>query len=131
MSYSTTTYFPTNMGGANFSPYNYQTAVPMQQNQQSQPNTGSIMTVYVHSDDEVLSYPVAAGTTVQLINFSSNKFWLKSTSTAGIPEPIREFEFKETTAPPVQSSGVSRQEFDDLSKKIDKLISDLGGGSNG
>jgi hypothetical protein len=90
------------------------------------------MTIFVNSEEEANSYPVAAGTTVLLLSFACNKFWLKSTSTSGVPEVMRVFSFEEKTAtPPQQSAGVSREEFDSLSKKIDKLISDLGGASNG
>lgn len=131
--YTTNPYYQTNMGGTNFSPYNYQAVVPLsQQNPQPQQTPGSIMTIFVNSEDEVKNYPVAAGVTVLLLSFNLKKFWLKSTSTNGVPEGLREFPFEETTpAQTPQPGGVSREEFDSLSKKIDKLISDLGGGSNG
>ena len=124
-------YYPTSLGGASFSPYtNYQTAVPLAQ--QPQNTSGNIMTVFVNSEEEMRSYPVAAGTTVLLLSFTCKKFWLKSTSTSGVPEAVREFPFEETTVAPSQNqSGVTREEFDSLSKKIDKLISDLGGNNNG
>lgn len=101
--------------------------------QQPQNNSGNLMTIVIDSDEFVSTYPVAAGTKVQLINFTSGKFWLKETSMAGVPEPIREFSFKEKTLniPSPQTSGVTREEFDSLSKKIDKLINDLGGTQNG
>lgn len=135
--YNTNPYYQTQVGGAGFSPYNYQTAFPMaqtnaQQSPQNQQGGGSIMTVFVHSEEEVMGYPVAAGVTVLLISFELGKFWLKSTSTSGVPQALRIFPFTEET--PKQegvSNGVSREEFDSLSKKIDKLISDLGGSSNG
>lgn len=131
--YNTNPYYPTSMGGSNFSPYNYQTAVPLpQQNPQPQQTPGSIMTIFVKSEDEVTNYPVAAGVTVILLSFNLKKFWLKSTSTNGVPEGLRVFPFEEATpAQTPQPGGVSREEFDSLSKKIDKLINDLGGGSNG
>lgn len=125
--YNTNPYYPTNTG--NFSPYNYQVAVPMQQPQQQQ--SGNIMTIFIGSEEEANSYPVAAGTTVLLLCFQKNKFWLKSTSTSGVPEALREFSFDEKTQAPVQTGGVTREEFDKLSSKIDKLINDLGGASNG
>lgn len=128
--YTTTPYYPTNMGGTNFSPYSYQTAVPMAQ-PQTQNNSGNIMTIFIGSEEEANSYPVAAGTTVLLLCFQLNKFWLKSTSTSGVPEQLRKFSFDEETQAPVTSGGVTREEFDSLSKKIDKLINDLGGASNG
>lgn len=128
--YNTNPYYPTNMGGANFSPYSYQTAVPMAQ-PQTQTNSGNIMTIFIGSEEEANSYPVAAGTTVLLLCFAKKKFWLKSTSTSGVPEALREFTFDETTQVAPVPTGVTRDEFDALSKKIDKLINDLGGASNG
>ena len=129
MAYNTSPYYPTATGGINFAPSNYQTAVPLQQPPQQTP--GSIMTIFVNSEDEVRNYPVAAGVTVLLLSFNLKKFWLKSTSTNGVPESLREFPFEEKTVVPQPSTGVSREEFDSLSKKIDKLIADLGGASNG
>lgn len=108
--------------------------IPTLPTYQSQPqnNSGNIMTIFVNSEDEANSYPVAAGTTVLLLCFPLKKFWLKSTSTSGVPEALREFSFEEKTiTPPAQNSGVTRDEFESLSKKIDKLIQDLGGNSNG
>lgn len=128
--YNTSPYYPTTMGGANFSPYSYQTAVPMAQ-PQAQNNSGNIMTIFIGSEEEANSYPVAAGTTVLLLCFQQKKFWLKSTSTSGVPEQLREFTFDEKTPTLTARGGVSREEFDSLSKKIDKLINDLGGASNG
>lgn len=128
--YTTTPYYPTNMGGANFSPYSYQTALPMAQ-PQAQNSSGNIMTIFIGSDEEANNYPVAAGTTVLLLCFQLNKFWLKSTSTSGVPEQLREFSFDEKTPTLTAQGSVSREEFDKLSSKIDKLINDLGGASNG
>ena len=107
---------------------NFQTAVPLPQAQQT---PGSIMTIFVSSEDEVKNYPVAAGVTVLLLSFNLKKFWLKSTSTNGVPETLREFPFEETTPKTETSTGVSREEFESLSKKLDKLLSELGGESNG
>lgn len=109
----------------NFSPYSYQTAVPIQQPQQ---NTQSgLMTIMVSSEDEMINYPVAAGVTVLLISFNLGKFWLKSTSTNGVPQQPRVFEFTEKTTIQPTTNGVTREEFDSLSSKIDKLIAELGG----
>ena len=127
--YNTTPYYPTATGGMNFSPYNYQTAVPMSQLQQQA--SGNIMTIFIGSEEEANSYPVAAGTTVLLLCFQLKKFWLKSTSTSGVPEQLREFTFDEKTPTLTARGSVSRDEFDKLSAKIDKLINDLGGTSNG
>lgn len=114
---------PTTIGGINYSPSYGQTAVPLQTQQQT-----SLLTVFVDSESEVNDYPVAAGTTVQLISFKMGKFYLKSTATNGVPQPIRVFSFtEETAAPEIQNGAVSRDEFNALNAKLDKLIAELGG----
>lgn len=128
MAYNYNSGVPYAYGGINFTPYSNQTPLPTPQ---AQNNSGNIMTIFIGSEEEANSYPVAAGTTVLLICFQLNKFWLKSTSTSGVPEQPRKFSFDEETPAPVTSGGVTREEFDSLSKKIDKLINDLGGASNG
>ncbi len=124
--YNTNPYYQTPTG-MNFNQMP-QTVVPLPQAQQT---PGSIMTIFVSSEDEVKNYPVAAGVTVLLLSFNLKKFWLKSTSTNGVPETLREFPFEETTPKAPSNTGVSREEFEGLSKKLDKLLSELGGESNG
>lgn len=95
-----------------------------------QPST-NLMTIFVNSEEEVLNYPVAAGLTVLLISFNQNKFWLKSTSTNGVPQPLRFFNFTEevrtNSSQNNQNDYVSKDEFKTLSDKLDKLLQDLGG----
>ena len=101
------------------------TAAPLQQ----QTNNGNMLTVFVDTEEEVNDYPVAAGTTVQLISFKLGKFYLKSTGTNGVPQPIRVFVFTEET-PKNQNTvegSVSREEFNALNNKLDKLLKELGG----
>lgn len=98
---------------------------PTQQN-----NSNSLMTVLVNSEDEVNNYPVAAGFTVMLVDFSHNKFWLKSTAMNGVPQPPRVFTISEISQQPAQiqnGSNVTREEFDALNSKLTKLIASLGG----
>ena len=111
------------IGTQQFNPY----MIPQTQLQQQPQQTGSILMIQIQSDDEVNTYLVAAGTTVMLINFSTMKFWLKSTNTSGVPEPVRKFSFKEEVTHSPQTNTVTREEFNNLSEKIDKLLKDLGG----
>ena len=106
-----------------------QTAVPTSTYIQPQPQQQtSLLTVFVDNEAEVNDYPVAAGTTVQLISFNMGKFYLKSTATNGVPQPIRVFNFtEETKAPEIQNGAVSRDEFNALNEKLNKLIQELGG----
>lgn len=93
-----------------------------------QPNAMSLMTVFVNNEQEVNDYPVAAGMTVQLICFKLGKFWLKSTGTNGVPQPIRAFTFTEDAQPSqIQNDSVSRDEFNALNEKFEKLLKELGG----
>lgn len=99
-------------------------------NQPQQNNSNSLMTVLVNSEDEVNNYPVAAGFTVMLVDFSHNKFWLKSTAMNGVPQPPRVFTISEISQQPAQiqnGSNVTREEFDALNSKLTQLIASLGG----
>lgn len=113
----------------------YQSYQPMMQQlspqQTQQQPSNSILTVFVNSEDEVNLYPVAAGVTVMLVCFSNHKFYLKSTSKTGVPEPLRIFPFTEETqiATENQNAGnyATKEEMMTLSDKLDKLIASLGG----
>ncbi len=99
-------------------------------NQQMQTSNGSLMTVFIDNEEAVNDYPVAAGLTVQLISFKLGKFWLKSTATNGVPQPVRSFSFTEDTQPAqIQNDSVSRDEFNALNAKLEKLLKELGGDS--
>lgn len=112
-----------------YNPYVPQTSVT--------PMEGGFYTVLVNGESGAISYPVASGNTVLLMDFNSNKFWLKSTNVNGIPQQLRSFSFKEET-PDIQngSQGVTRSEFVELSQNVsslaqnvNKLIKELEGDS--
>ena len=113
----------------------YQSYQPMLQQlspqQTQQQPSNSILTVFVNSEEEVNLYPVAAGVTVMLVCFSNHKFYLKSTSKTGVPEPLRIFPFTEEIhiSPENQNVGnyATKEEMRSLSDKLDKLIASLGG----
>lgn len=111
----------------------YQPLQQFQPQQQSQQPSSNLMTIFVNSEEEVMNYPVAAGLTVLLLSFNLQKFWLKSTNTNGVPQPLRVFPFTEEiqqSAPIAnnQNDLVTRDEFKALNEKLEKLINDLGGG---
>ena len=115
----------------NYNPY-YTGTPNMNQTVQTQSQPMNLMNsftaVLVDSEASARAYPVAAGNTVVLIDFNSGHFWFKSTEATGMPQQLRTFEFKEVTQQPVQQvQGVSREEFNALNDKIDKLIAELGG----
>ena len=105
----------------------YQNLMP----QQPTNSNSSLMTVLVSSEEEVNNYPVAAGMTVMLMDFGHKRFWLKSTAMNGVPQAPRVFTMEEISLQPPKnqndSNMVTREEFDTLNAKLDKLISSLGG----
>jgi len=119
---------------------NYYTGTPQnytgyQQPAPAQTTTSSFYTVLVNGEAGANAYPVASGNTVMLMDFNSNKFWLKTTNTNGIPQPLRSFNFKEEIQE-IQNGtpGVTRDEFNTLSQNVssltesvNKLLKDLGG----
>ena len=94
-------------------------------------SNSSLMAVLVSSEEEVNNYPVAAGMTVMLMDFAHKRFWLKSTAMNGVPQAPRVFTMEEISLQPPKnqndSNMVTREEFDTLTAKLDKLISSLGG----
>ena len=126
-----TAYNPNGVIQNQYQQQGYQNNQMMQMNQNN--NSGNLMTIAVSTEDEVNNYPVAAGMTVLLISFNLGKFWLKSTNTSGIPEPLRIFPFKEEKPNQVQpqQNAVTREEFSELAESVKKLINDLGGTNNG
>lgn len=109
----------------------YQSYNAMQSQPQTQQASNSILAVLVNSEDEVNYYPVAAGVTVMLVSFNLGKFYLKSTSKNGVPEPLRTFPFKEDVPVSVtnQNDGlyVRQEDFKALSDKLNALIDKMGG----
>jgi len=121
---------------------NYYTWTPQGHTEYQPPQqtqTSSFYTVLVNGDAGANAYPVASGNTVLLMDFNSNKFWLKSTNANGIPQPLRCFDFKEEIQEIQNGSGngVTRDEFNVLSQNVssltesvNKLLHDLGGSGN-
>ena len=122
--------YPTYYSGQNSYYSQQQQYQPQLQPQQA--SNGSIMTVQVNSEEDVNMYPLAAGTTVLLISFEKQKFWIKSRGTDGVPLPVRTFPFKEevNTLANNQNGAVTREEFNQLNSKLNKLLEELGGVKN-
>lgn len=102
---------------------NYNMFAPMQQAQ------NQIMLVPVQGEGGAQMYPVAAGSTVALIDFDACVFWLKTTAPNGLPQQMRKFEFKEIVqAVPGTENAVTREEFASLQEKMQKILDALGEG---
>jgi len=94
---------------------------PMQQTQ------NQIMLVPVNGEGGAQMYPVAAGSTVALIDFDACIFWLKTTAPNGLPQQMRKFEFKEIVqAAQTDGNMVTREEFSSLQDKLNKVLEALG-----
>ena len=94
---------------------------PMQQTQ------NQIMLVPVNGEGGAQMYPVAAGSTVALIDFDACIFWLKTTAPNGLPQQMRKFEFKEIVqATQADGNTVTREEFSSLQDKLNKVLEALG-----
>lgn len=88
-----------------------------------------IMLVPVNGEGGAQMYPVAAGSTVALIDFDACVFWLKTTAPNGLPQQMRKFEFKEIIqAVPGSENMVTRQEFTALQESMNKILAALGDG---
>lgn len=102
-------------------------AMPQITMQQPQNN---IIMVTVQGENGAQMYPVAAGNTVLLADFDAKLFWLKTTESNGLPQPMRKFRFEEITPQPQNAvaNAVTREEFDELRKMIAALAA--GGAKN-
>lgn len=92
-----------------------------------QTQSGSVMTVFVSSDSSAATYPVAAGSTVALVDLDHGNMWFKSTDMNGMPCPIRTFKIEEVTPQPQNTDTVTRQEFDELSSQLQQILAALKG----
>lgn len=87
----------------------------------SQQNNGI---VWVQGESGAKAYPVPPGNTVLLMDSESSIFYIKSTDSSGIPQPLRTFEYTERTQTVIEEKEkdyVTREEFDDLKKLLDDL----------
>lgn len=77
--------------------------MPMQQPMQMQqpvPQPQSNGIVWVQGLSAAKSFPVAANTTVMLLDSESSVFYLKTSDASGMPLPLRVFDYKERTQNP-------------------------------
>ena len=77
----------------------------------------------VSGEGAVQMYPVKAGKTAVLIDFDSNKFWVKSTRKNGMPEQTRRYSFIEDEYEEDKSKYVTA---DDLKKFEERIMKALG-----
>jgi hypothetical protein len=109
----------------------YQQAIPqIQQNvpqQQVQPQNNGI--IWVQGEQAAKGYPVAPNQSVLLMDSEQSAFYIKSADNAGMPQPLRIFDYSErnTNLVPVQQvAQQSEQHFvthTEFEEKLDEIKS--------
>lgn len=81
--------------------------------------------IFVQGEAGAKSYPVSPGGTVLLMDSEGDRFFLRSADGAGMPLPLRKFEFKEIKEQPQNSSNEDiaglRKEIDEMKKLLEGL----------
>ena len=98
-------------------------AQPAQQQNMAQP-TQQINVVEVGSENEATGYLVAAGASVLLWWRAGHKFFWKSRDMNGSPYPMKTMSYTdddEPTAPQATPEYITRDEFNGLVQKVNKL----------
>ena len=107
----------------------YQAAMPqIQQNvpqQQTQPQNNGI--IWVQGEQAAKGYPVAPNQSVLLMDSEQSAFYIKSADNAGMPQPLRIFDYSERNTNPVpaqhpEQSFVTHLEFDEKLEELKSMI---------
>ena len=86
-------------------------------------NSQCMSVVLVNGESGAQFYPVAPNNTVFLMDFNSNKFWVKSTRSNGFPDPMRSFSFVEDTPKEEDSSKyATREEINEIKRMLERLM---------
>lgn len=105
----------------------YQQTVP--QAQQAQPQNNGI--IWVQGEQAAKGYPVAPNQSVLLMDSEQSAFYIKSADNAGMPQPLRIFDYSErsTNSVPVQQASqqpeqnfVTHTEFEEKLEEIKSMI---------
>lgn len=93
----------------------------------NQPQFRSINIVLVNSIEDARSYQMPPGVPVLFMDQSMTSFLMRSTDPNGFLLPDRTWSMTETTPKPTVPAGdyVTKNEFKELSDKIDKLVAQL------
>lgn len=92
---------------------------------------------WVQGEADAKSRPVAAGHSVILMDSEESVFYIKTVDQSGMPQPLRIFDYKERKSQERSSAEasnvpasdvVTRQEFNALSEKVDRLFGEGGEG---
>lgn len=105
----------------------YQEAMAIQTPQPQQTGQGVI---WVQGEAAAKSWMVSPGTTVLLMDSEKPAFYLKSADAAGMPLPLRIFDYAErqqnaTPTPDPENKYVTRDEYEELSRKYAEIMDKL------
>ena len=106
----------------------------LKQNQYQPQNASPI--IWVQGEAAARAYMVAAGNSVLLMDSDESVFYLKSTDTSGMPQPMRIFDYTERTQPGtgktavVADDYVTREEFNNLLERFDAFVKETDDGKS-
>lgn len=86
-----------------------------------QPNRQTGQYVFVNSYPEVLEYPVPVNSSIILMDSTNPIFYSKSTNHMG-QAIIKKYKFEEIPIEDTSSNYVTKEQFNELTSKIDMLI---------
>lgn len=107
----------------------YQQTVPqIQQNvpqQQAQPQNNGI--IWVQGEQAAKGYPVAPNQSVLLMDSEQSAFYIKSADNAGMPQPLRIFDYSERKSEQIpaqhpEQNFVTHTEFEEKLDEIKSMI---------
>lgn len=105
-------------------PYQFQQSFQVPQ----QSNNSSAIT-WVQGEAGAKAYPVAAGSSMLLMDSETENFYIKSTDSSGMPQPLRKFKYKEIldnqpAEPPTVAQAVDNSQFvtrEEFERRISEL----------
>lgn len=94
-----------------------------------QPAAQNQQIIWVQGEEGAKAYMVAAGNSVLLMDSETSTFYIKTTDTSGMPQPLRIFDYTERKVQQKQAAQekaeakdyVTREEFDALAAKFETL----------
>ena len=115
----------------------YQQTIPqIQQNapQQAQPQNNGI--IWVQGEQAAKGYPVAPNQSVLLMDSEQSAFYIKSADNAGMPQPLRIFDYSERKSEQIpaqhpEQNFVTHTEFEEKLEELKSMIKPKEKKSNG
>lgn len=80
--------------------------------------------IWVQGEQGAKGYPVAPGNSVLLMDTEDQVFYIKTTDSNGVPQPLKIYDYTERVVKEPQNQNpefVSRNEFEELKKMIEEL----------